>query len=155
MGVDARAKLNSKWEVRSLVTVLENRCDVKVKVESCHKTSAGMFHLFCTRKDWDYGVTLTLFLSSKDALGTNTHLMANTNEHSCFLLKSLVERFGGLFAEEDCSGTWQEFVGDFNDDDGVAFHLREATLKRKSEGKPDLMDVEEQMVEFNNWLARK
>ena len=132
MGIDTKLYLNSKYEIRDIVKVLETRFDLvdqtvkatdyrpehkaKVRVEAALPSTPEFYHIFFQREGHDVRM-VSLFLHHQTPIGNCIYLSLSHNEEAILIFRTLAEVLGGMLIENDCNGTIEEIDGMLNDED--------------------------------------
>lgn len=118
MGVDTKLYLDSKWEIRDIVNVLELKQKEKVEVIPCDKSLAGCFHINVKNRQI---FTMTNYYSS---VGTVTLLMLSHNDQAVEILKSIASVLGGLFIENDIDEKLELIDGKLSPNNGIPYFAK-------------------------------
>lgn len=122
MSVDTKLYLNPKWELEDIITVLERTQGKKVKVESCHKTSPGMFHFNVGDR------MITVFTNHETPIGTVTYLSLGANNEAIKIFRDVAEILGGLLQPEDTREIHEMIQGKLDDEDAMPYFVKYAIL---------------------------
>jgi hypothetical protein len=149
MGVDTKLLLNPNWELNDIRTVIEKEFKTKVEVESCHKTSIGMFHLsFEIQKEKRM---MTVFMNNNTPLGPTTYLSLGYNAQAVEIMSAIANVFGGLLEKKDCDGDLEMITGMFSPGDGIPYFYKDAIINKEITKNDDLVGLNEHI---HNWCDR-
>jgi len=123
MSVSAKLYLNPKWELDDIITVLERTQKQKVKVVSCHQTSAGFFYLIMGKRQ------ISAFVNSDSLpIGIFTELHLGANEEATKIFRDIAQVLGGLLQPEDSKEEYEIIYSKLSADNGMPYFVKYAIL---------------------------
>ena len=120
MSIDATLNINSKYEPEEIFAVIDRLTGDKGFTTSTH-TPRFFRYNFSLKGNKR---SMSIFLNSKNPLGTCTHLNMDSDNNACELLCNIGKVFGGYLTENDCDGVIKEIHGEMDEGDGLPFFIR-------------------------------
>jgi hypothetical protein len=149
MGVDTQLYISHRWNVEDVRDVLTRRLGYKVKTELSDSSPTYFRLIFNTGGEYDR----ILHVHTDSEIGGFPAINMNfrSNDEGIAILRKLAESFGGLFAEEDCSGTFEEIQAP---DQGNAAYVLKECLKTNPRAGSDT-DTLVEMLRSESWSRVK
>jgi len=122
MGVDAKLSLNPRWGLDDIVKVLERTQKQKVKVESCHKISAGFYYFNVANRN------IAVFVNALFPTGSVTELSLSSDKQGIRILRDVANVFGGVLMESDSDGNCELINGAMFEHDGLPYFVKYAIV---------------------------
>ena len=137
MGADTKLYISYNYELDDIKTVIEKHLKVKVKVESCHKTSVGMFQFH-----FKYKTNRMIYVHQSCERAGYFLLSLGCNEEAIEIMTKIAEVMGGIVDEDDCdSKTDREYPGMLSKGNGLSYFLRYAVFNNELEDENDLVGL--------------
>ena len=144
MGVCTKLYISNRFTLEDIKTVIENHICKKVKVESCHKTSLGMYTFNFKER--------CMYVFTDGGIPNHYCLSLGHNEEAIEIMKTIANVLGGLFEESDCEGKLEEIQGMFSEADGLSYFLKYAILHNELLNENDLVGLNESIHKWHKDL---
>jgi len=182
MGCSTKLWISSKWELRDIITVMENHISLeeqkvsktrlnvstgkkqrvtekkKVIVESCHDTSPGMFtlHFKVILSEFEEMRMMYAHLNCDTPLGPCTLLSLGMNDEAISIMKSIAMVLGGYLEESDCECRGEMIEGGAdNKGDGLVYFVTSGIKEGKFGNKQECFsDLGDYIKEWNEKVQR-
>lgn len=169
MGISARLYISSNWELRELITVMEHHLDLEPVAKSKGKKKAdilvetkcrieidhNMYEFGFKIRGAEYGRQMFVHTNCQTPVGPATLLSLGSNDESIKALTTIAKVMGGFLQENDCDGNFQEYGGMLDNDDGLAFFLKNAIMTNAMNDNHDMTGLQTFMEEWNKKHERR
>jgi hypothetical protein len=121
MGVDTKLYVNSRWQLEDIVHIIKSKYG-EVTIKSNHDFSIGYFNLFFGKR------MMHVFCNTATPLGAATLLSLGCDDEAHEILKSIAERIGGAFIDNDVDDKCELINGNMWEENALPYFLKYAIV---------------------------
>jgi hypothetical protein len=120
MGTSTILRLDSKWELRDIIKILERTQNDKVKVTAHADSLTGCYDFALEKLDR----RIFVITNSRTPIGMTTYMSLGANAQAVQIFRDVANVFGGLLLENDYDSKSEMINGKLNPEDGIPFFAK-------------------------------